>query len=168
MLTYNYYYYTPHEHSSGRIGFVCVCVYSDEFFILAGDICDELSKTNAPFSAPTLIGSDDMTAPSFANQIHMTTGEDRRRSTHTRTNIIIWQSPCEPRLTSQLKSPNRSAVSSVFISRGCCHSRRESSSRVLTSETSDRRPYLLDDNDTHQVFAELMHRQYLFSHRHTS
>jgi hypothetical protein len=50
---------------------------------LAGDICDELSKTNAPFSAPTLIGSDDMTAPSFANQIHMTTGEDRRRSTHT-------------------------------------------------------------------------------------
>jgi hypothetical protein len=40
--------------------------------------------------------------------------------------------------------------------------------REHTSETSDRRPYLLDDNDTHQVFAELMHRQYLFSHRHTS
>jgi hypothetical protein len=81
MPTYNYYYYTPHEHSSGESG---LCVYSDEFFIFAGDICDELSKTNAPFSAPTLIGStDDMTAPSFANQIHMTTGEDRRRSTHT-------------------------------------------------------------------------------------
>lgn len=89
----------------------------------------------AVLRSTTLIGSDDMTAPSFANQIHMTTGEDRRRSTHTRTNIIIWQSPCEPRLTSQLKSPNRSAVSSVFISRGC-HSRREVARRVIDDHIS--------------------------------
>lgn len=88
----------------------------------------------AVLRSTTLIGSDDMTAPSFANQIHMTTGEDRRRSTHTHKHhhlAITLRTPADK--STQVAQSFSS--SSVFISRGC-HSRREVARRVIDDHIS--------------------------------
>lgn len=157
MPTYNYYYCTPWAQFA-RIGFVCVCVYSDEFFIFAGDMRRAVENKCAVLrSDANWLGWYD-SAPSFANQIHMTTGEDRR-STHAQTSSS----------GNHLANPGWQVNSSCPIVQ---QFRRFSLAEAATHDESRRRevarPYLLDDNDTHQAFAELMHRQYLFSHRHTS